>query len=270
MKRFEGKVALITGASRGIGRGIALCLAAEGADIVVNYRSHSDEAQEVAGRIRQMGGRSLVYRADVAERDAVAEMFAQAVEHFDRIDIAVANAGINIPGSVLEAEWESALRVFQVSQFGAYHTAQMAARQMVKQAERGHNGGKIILVGSIHEQLPVPGSAAYNMAKAAVGHLARTMALELAPYHINVNVVAPGRIDTPSTRGLLEWELQEEANRHIPWGRMGTPEEIGKAVAYLASDDADYVTGATLVIDGGFSINLDLRVGDSDIWGKEL
>ncbi len=268
MKRFEGKVALITGASRGIGRGIALCLAAEGADIVVNYRSHGDEAQEVADRIQQMGRRILVCRGDVAERDAVAEVFAKAVEHYGRIDVVVANAGINIPGSVLEADWQSVLRVIQVSQFGVFHTAQLAAQQMVRQAASGGSGGKIILIGSIHEQLAVPSSVAYNMAKAAVGHLARTMALELAPYHINVNVVAPGRIDTPSTRDFLDGERLEAANQHIPWGRVGTPEEVGKAVAYLASDDADYVTGATLVIDGGFSINLDLRIGESEVWGK--
>jgi glucose 1-dehydrogenase len=106
------------------------------------------------------------------------------------------------------------------------------------------------------------------MAKAAISHLARTMALELAPYRINVNVVAPGRIDTPSTRDFLPGELMAAANRHIPWGRVGKPEEVGKAVAYLASDDADYVTGATLVIDGGFSINLDLKIGDSDVWDR--
>ena len=269
MKRLEDRVALVTGASRGIGSGIALCLAREGADIIVNYRSHADEAQQVAARIQQLGRRSLVYRADVAERNAVEAMFASAVEHFGRVDIAVANAGINLPSPVLEADWESVQRVFRVSQFGAFHTAQLAARQMVKQAKHGRPGGKIILIGSIHQHLAVPSSAAYNRATAARGHLARTMALELAPHHINVNVVAPGRIDTPSTRGYLPGERLEAANRHIPWGRVGRPEEVGKAVAYLASQDADYVTGITLVIDGGFSINLDLSMGGSDVWGGD-
>ena len=258
MKRLQGKVALVTGASRGIGRGIALCLAAEGADVVVNYRSHPEEAQAVAERISQMGQQSLVWQADVADRVAVVQMFAAAVAHFRHLDIVVANAGINVPQPVLEARWEDVFRVLQVSQFGVFHTAQMAARQMVQQASEGRRGGKIVIIGSIHETMAVPGSAAYNMAKAAISQLARTMALELAPHKINVNVIDPGRIDTPSTRAVLDGELLEKANRHIPWGRTGTAEEIGKAVAYLASDDADYVTGATLVIDGGFSINIDL------------
>jgi glucose 1-dehydrogenase len=196
----------------------------------------------------------------------VAGMFSCAAECFGQIDIAVANAGINLHGPILEARWEDVLRVLQVSQFGVFHTVQFAARQMVQQVQAGSPGGKIVVIGSIHELQAVPGSAAYNMAKAAISHLARTAALELAPYRINVNVVDPGRIDTPSTRAFLDGERLEKANRHIPWGRVGMPEEVGKAVAYLASEDADYVTGSTIVIDGGFSINLDLSLGDEEIW----
>ncbi|MCJ7625488.1 MAG: glucose 1-dehydrogenase [Anaerolineaceae bacterium] len=263
MERIKNKAALVTGASRGIGRGIAICLAEEGADVVVNYRTQSQEAEEVARMVEQKGRRAMIWQADVADRDAQQRMFEAAAEEFGSIDIVVANAGINTPGKVIDLDWEDALRVFEVTMFGVFHTCQFAAQLMVAQSKNGREGGKIIIISSIHEEMAVPASAPYNMCKAAVNHLARTMAIELAPYHINVNSINPGRIDTPSTRSFFENEKQmHKADRHIPWGRMGTSEEIGKAAAYLASSDADYVTGANIRIDGGFAINLDLAMDD--------
>jgi len=167
MSKLNDKVALVTGSSRGIGRGIALSLAEEGAHVLVNYRSRQKEAKEVALAIENMGRKALVYQADVADRQAMAEMFAAAVDFFGNIDIVVANAGMNIPGRVIDISWEDALRVFEVSQFGVFHTCQLAARQMVKQNNQGREGGKIIIISSIHEQMAVPASAAYNMTKAA-------------------------------------------------------------------------------------------------------
>lgn len=263
MSKLDNKVALVTGASRGIGRGIALCLAEEGAHILVNYRSRQKEAEEVALAVQNMGRKAFIYQADVADRHAVQDMFAAAVDFFDHIDIVVANAGMNIPGQVIDINWEDALRVFEVSQFGVFHTCQFAARQMVKQNNEGREGGKIIIISSIHEQMAVPASAAYNMTKAAINHLGRTLAMELAPYRINVNSINPGRIDTPSTRSFFDdQQHMERANVHIPWRRVGTSEEIGKAVVYLSSSDADYITGANICIDGGFSINLNLAMDD--------
>jgi len=258
MKRLAGKVALITGASQGIGRGIALCLAAEGADIVVNYRSHRDEARQVVAAVEEMGCRALAWQADVAQRDAVAAMVAGAVEAFGRLDIAVANAAHSVREPVVEAAWENVERVIQVSQFGVFHTCQLAARQMVAQAEVGDGKGKIVIISSILEEMPAPGSAAYNMAKAAINHLGRTMAAELARYRINVNMVNPGWIDTPGERQFASEEQLREGGKRTPWGRLGTPDDIGKAVAFLASDDADYITGATLRVDGGFLLGLTL------------
>jgi glucose 1-dehydrogenase len=258
MKRLAGKAALITGASRGIGRGIALCLAAEGADIVVNYRSHPDEAREVASAVEGMGCRALTWQADVAERDTVAAMLTGAVEAFGRLDIAVANAAYSVREPVVAAAWENVERVLRVSQLGVFHTCQLAARQMVAQAETGQGGGKIVIISSILAEMPAAGSAAYNMAKAAINHLGRTMAAELARYHINVNMVNPGWIDTPGERQFATEEQLREGGKRIPWGRLGTPEEIGKAVAFLASDDAEYITGATLRVDGGFLLGLTL------------
>ena len=258
MKSLAGKVALITGASQGIGRGIALCLASEGADIVVNYRSHRDEACKVVEAVEEMGCRALAWQADVAQRDAVAAMVAGAVEAFGRLDIAVANAAHSVRGTVVEASWENVERVIQVSQFGVFHTCQLAARQMVAQAEAGEDGGKIVIISSILEEVPAAGSAAYNMAKAAINHLGRTMAAELARYRINVNMVNPGWIDTPGERQFASEEQLHEGGQRIPWGRLGTPDDIGKTVAFLASDDADYITGATLRVDGGFLLGLTL------------
>lgn len=246
------KVALVTGASLGIGRGAAVCLAAAGADVVVNYRSHRDEAEKVVQEIESMGRRALAWQADVAERESVIAMIEGAVDAFGRLDIVVANAALTIRELVLEAPWEHIQKVCQVSQFGVFHTCQLAAQQMSGQERIYKSGGKIIIISSILEEKPAAGSAAYNMSKAAINHLGRTLALELAPYHINVNMVNPGWIDTPGEHVLnTDADLAAGAKK-IPWGRLGTPEDIGKVVAFLASDDADYITGATIRVDGGF------------------
>lgn len=258
MSQFVGKVALITGASRGIGCGCALALAAQGADVVVNYRSHRAEAEAVAAQIEAMGRKALVWHADVARREAMEEMFAGAVAHFGRIDIAVANAGMSIREPVLTAKWENVLRVLEVSQFGVFHTCQLASQQMVRQEKVGRSAGKIIVISSIFAELPAPTSAAYNMAKAAINHLVSTMARELTEHHINVNVINPGWIDTPGERNFAtEAEIEAGAKR-LPWKRLGTPEDIGQAVVYLASDAADYVTGTMLRVDGGYVHGLTL------------
>jgi glucose 1-dehydrogenase len=246
--RLGGKIALVTGASRGIGRGIALRLAAEGADVVVNYRSHPDEAQEVAEEIARYGRRALVWQADVADRDAVARMFAATVGQFGGLDIAVANAALSIREPVIEAQWEHVLRTLQVSQFGVFHTCQMAAQQMARQGR----GGKIVIISSVHQELAPVNSAPYNMAKAAINHLGRTMAVELAGRHINVNMINPGWIDTPGERVFATEEEIIAGGKRIPWGRLGTPDDIAAATAFLVSDEADYITGATLRVDGGY------------------
>jgi glucose 1-dehydrogenase len=258
MSRLEGKVALVTGASRGIGRGVALQMAKEGADVLVNYRTHLQEAEEVADRITALGRRALVWQADVADREAVSCMFDAAVEGLGHIDIAVANAAFSIRSPVIDADWKDILRTIQVSQFGVFHTCQMAAQQMVRQVRDGRKGGKIVIISSVHEELSPPGSAAYNMSKGAINRLGETMAAELARYRINVNTINPGWIDTPGERRFYsEGDLQEHG-KHIPWERLGTPEDIAKAAVFLASEDADYVTGATLRVDGGYVLGLRL------------
>jgi glucose 1-dehydrogenase len=250
MQRFEGQVALITGASLGIGAGIALRLAQEGADIVVNYRSHREDAEQVATKIEALGRQALVWQADVADRDAVAAMFSGAVERFGRLDIVVANAGMSIRESVVEAKWENVRRVVEVNQFGMFHTCQFAAQQMVKQSLRGRSRGKILIISSVLAEVAPQRSSAYNMAKAAINHFGETLAAELAPHHVNVNIVNPGWIDTPGERHYATEEEIRAGAKRLPWGRLGAVEDVA-AAAFLVSDEADYITGATLRVDGG-------------------
>jgi len=258
MSRFEGKVALVTGASRGIGRSIALRLAAEGADVVVNYRSHPDEAEAGVAEIVALGRRALAWQADVADRDAVAALVAGAVARFGRLDIAVANAGFSVREPVLTARWENVRQVVEVNQAGVFHTCQFAVQQMAAQPLTGRSRGKILVISSILAEIAPPGNSAYNMAKAAVNHFAETLAAEMTAYRINVNILNPGWIDTPGERHYATEQELRAAGPRIPWGRLGHPDDIAAAAAFLLSDEADYITGATLRVDGGMVLGLRL------------
>mgnify|MGYP001013624652 CR=1 FL=1 len=196
--------------------------------------------------------RALAHYADVSDRDQVAGLFAAAAGALGRIDIVVANAAISIREPTVDAQWEHVRRTIEVAQFGVYHTCQAAARQMLAQG----GGGKIIIIGSVLAELPLPTSAPYNMAKAAINHLARTLAIELAGQRINVNVINPGFIDTPGERAFASEEQIAEFGRSVPWGRAGTPDDIGRAAVFLASANADYITGAALTVDGGFKLRM--------------
>ncbi|HMO57138.1 MAG TPA: SDR family oxidoreductase [Roseiflexaceae bacterium] len=250
MNRLTDKVALVTGASRGIGRGIAICLAEEGADVVVGYRTHPEEAEETAAAIAALGRRAIIKQVDVARRDEVMALVRAAVDAFGRLDIAVANAAFSIRQPVAEAVWEDVLRTLEVTQHGVFHTCQFAAQQLLAQG----GGGKIIIISSVHAEKPVASSAAYNMGKAAINHLGATMASELAAARINVNVINPGWIDTPGERAFYSEEQIQAGGAKMPWGRLGTPRDIGRSVVFLASDDADYITGSVLRVDGGIMV----------------
>lgn len=246
--KLENRVALVTGSNRGIGRGIALEMARAGADVVVNYLHHVDEAEAVADEVKRLGRRAVVCYGDVSQRDDVDQMVAKAEESLGPVDICVNNAALSIRKPFLELSNEEMQQVLNVSLIGAFAVSQACARRMVAHGKRG----SIIMISSVHAVIPYATSVAYDSAKAALNHMCHTIAEELLPYRIRVNTIEPGWIDTPGERAFAtEQDLQAEAKK-LPWGRLGTSEEIGKAAVYLASDDADYITAATLRIDGGF------------------
>lgn len=245
---LDGKVALISGASRGIGRGIALRMGRSGAKVAVNYRTHPDEAEEVAAEIRDAGSDALVYGADVSNRDAVDAMVAATVEQFGRLDIVVSNAYYSKREPFLDLELDGARRTLDVTFWGAFHMAQAGARQMVKQGE----GGAILFISSVLSNIPFPTSLPYNSAKAGINQMSATIANELTDHRIRANVITPGYIDTPGERQYATEEQISEAATALPWKRLGTPDDIANAAAFLCSDAADYITGTVLSVDGGY------------------
>lgn len=260
MAKLENRVALITGSTRGIGHATALMFAREGADIVVNGRPEEsaverDAAAKTVAAIEAIGRRAIFIPADVGDRTQVESLFAGAIDHFGHLDIVLANAAYNVKQKVVDAEWPTVQRIFDVAMFGVFHACQLAAQQMTKQNQAGREGGKILINGSVHGDIAVPFHAAYGMSKAAINQLCRILAAELAPFRINVNCVNPGWTDTENERTFIsDAELQAAAKR-LPWKRLATPDEIAKAFLYLASDDASYVSGHTIVVDGGLELD---------------
>ena len=248
---LAGRVALVTGGARGIGRAAALALAEAGADVVL-VDLLEDQAQSVAREIEALGRRALVQRADVSDRAQVERAVQAAVAHFGRLDITVANAARSIRRRFIELSWEDAWATFSVTLFGVWHTCQFAAQHMVRQGQ----GGKIVIISSIMSELATPDSAAYNSAKAALNELGRTVANELTEHHINVNIIQPGWIDTPGERLFFSGEEMREGGQRMPWGRLGQPEEIGRLVRFLASPEADYMTGSIVRMDGGLIMQM--------------
>jgi 3-oxoacyl-[acyl-carrier protein] reductase len=243
--RLQGKVAAITGGALGIGRATALTFAAEGA-LVALCDVQAEAAEAVAGEIRGRGAKAFAMGVDVGDAGQVQAFVDRVVAEFGRLDVMFANAGIAHSAPFLdhpEAQWH---RVLRVNLTGVFLCCQAAARQMVKQG-----GGRIIAVASINGFRGVENLVGYNAAKAGVIELTRTMAVELAEHGITANAIAPAQIDTRLTRGLPEDARQRRVER-IPMGRFGEPEEVAKAALFLASDDAGYITGHTLAVDGGY------------------
>lgn len=241
---------LVTGASRGIGRGCAVELARAGADIAINYRTHLEEAEEVANEVRALGQQALVVQADVANQPQVEAMVQKVVDEWGEITGLVSNAAYSDRERMINADMDNFRRTIDVSMWGAFYAVRAASQQMVQQGK----GGSIVVVSSPHAKIPIPSTMAYNMAKAAIDHMGRTAAIELARYRIRVNILHPGWIDTPGERKFFSEEQLEEGARNIPWGRLGQPEEMGRLVTFLMSDDCDYMTGSTILMDGGISL----------------
>ncbi len=252
MGQFDGKVAVVTGADSGIGRAIALQLAAEGATVVVNYAHNKEKAQEVLQSIQQKQGKAIVIQADVSQYQQAMGLIAQTVEQFNRLDIMVNNAGMEEHSPFLDVTEEQFDRVVGVDLKGAFFCAQAAAREMVKRK----TPGRIINISSVHEDIPMPQNVPYCCAKGGMRMLTRTICLELAPNTITVNNIAPGAVHTPIDADVeADPEKMAALLKEIPLNRMGQPEEIARLAAYLASDAAAYITGSTYIIDGGLSVN---------------
>ena len=252
--RLEGKVALITGSDSGIGQATAVEFAKEGADIVVNYFHDADGAEKTRSAVAAEGRQAVIIQADVSDEDAVSALFDKALDAFTSLDILVNNAGVDASGKpVAELSTEVWDRAIRTNVYGYF----FCCRRFVQLRLAAGGKGKIINVSSVHADNPNPGGADYDCSKGAIRMLTRTLALELAPHKINVNSLAPGMVLTPFNQPAIDdQELLEEQVQSIPWKRAAEPGEIAKLALFLASSDADYVTGASYVMDGGLMINL--------------
>lgn len=242
---LEGKVALVTGASRGIGRAIALELAKKGADVGVNYAGNEEAAAQVVREIEGLGRKAIAIRADVSQGNQVEEMIKKMLDQFGHLHILVNNAGItrdNLLMRMKEEEWD---QVLNINLKGAYHCTKAVLRPMMKQ-----RWGRIINIASVSGSFGTQGQANYAASKAGLVALTKTTAREVATRGITVNAVSPGFIQTEMTDVLSE-DYQKQLLSQIPMGRYGLPEEVAKLVAFLVSDDASYITGQTIHINGG-------------------
>jgi len=245
---LTGRVAVITGGARGIGAATALELARHGADVSFCDISPRTNAEPVIARVEALGRRVLFCQASAGDRPAMERLFTATEEQLGGVDILVNNAAASVRRPLLELEPAEVESVWNVILWGAFHCSQLAARRMVARGK----GGNIVMISSVHAGRPFPNSSAYNGGKAAVNHMALTWAAELAPHGIRVNAIEPGWIDTPGERGFADEERLRQEGSKLPLGRLGTPEEIAKAVRFLVSDDGAYITGSILRVDGGF------------------
>ncbi len=255
---LEGQKALVTGASKGIGKGIAFALAEAGADILVNYASDEGGARRVAEGVRRAGRQACIFQADVAREKEVKGMFDFLIEKFGRVDILINNAGIQENAPFDEMTLEQWQRVIDVNLTGQFLCAREAVRAFKKQGinkEISYAMGKIICISSVHDVIPWAGHVNYAAAKGGIMLLMKSIAQELAPLRIRINSLSPGAIRTPmNLEKLTTPEAYQDLLGLIPNNRIGETEEIGRAAVWLASDDSDYVHGTTLYIDGGMTL----------------
>ena len=248
--RLKDKIALVTGSSQGIGRGIALRFAQEGAAVVINYNRTPKGADEALAEVEAAGGRGLIVQADLSKVEDVRRLIGTAIEHFGRLDILINNAGLETHApfwEVTEADYD---KVLNVNLKGAFFATQTFVQHLMETKRRG----KVVNISSVHEELPFPNFAAYCASKGGLKMLTRNLSVELGPLGININSIAPGAIETPINSKLLNDPQKLGALlSQIPLGRLGQPGDVAGLAIFLASDDADYVTGSTYFVDGGLT-----------------
>lgn len=257
MKGLKGKNVLVTGATSGIGQAIAAHFATEGANLALNYRNDPDKLDDTRELIEQMcdqvrgcGGKEVSVEGDVSEEADIIRMCNEAIAKLGSIDILINNAGIQTAAPSHELETSDFDQVIQVNLRGAY----LCAREAIKHfLHRGHSG-IVINVSSVHEIIPRPQYVSYSISKGGMENMTKTLALEYAPHNIRVNAIAPGATATPINSWTDDPQKRKEVESHIPMGRAGTPEEMAAITAFLASDDAAYITGQTLFVDGGLTL----------------
>jgi glucose 1-dehydrogenase len=247
---FKNRVVVVTGASLGIGRATALAFGRAGAKVVVNYRSHREQAEEVVRLVQETGSQAIAVQADVADLTSVEGLISKAVNEFGKLDIAVSNAAYSDRDLFYQADITGFRRTVDVTMWGAFHLMRAATQQMIRQG----NGGAICIVSSPHAFIPAPRAMAYNMSKAAIEHMARTAAIEVAEFKIRINLIQPGWTDTPGELKFASRETLDTAGAKIPLGRLGTAEEMAEGILFLCDPRNTYITGAALLVDGGISL----------------
>jgi glucose 1-dehydrogenase len=265
LRLLKGQKAIVTGANSGIGKAIAIELGKAGADVVVNYVSGDDRAAAVVAEIESLGSRALAVKADVSQEAEVQAMFAQTIAKFGRLDILVNNAGLQKDAPLDEmtlAQWNTVIGVNLTGQFLCTREAVRHFKQRGVQPEVSCAAGKIICISSVHEVIPWAGHINYAASKGGVMLMMKSVAQEVAPLRIRVNSVCPGAVRTPiNTEAWSTPEAYASLMKLVPYKRIGEPEDIGRTVAWLASDQADYITGASLFVDGGMTLYRVLKRG---------
>jgi len=255
---LTGQPALVTGANSGIGKAVALGLARAGADVVVNYVTHPETADEVVHEIEAMGRRAIALKADVSREDEVEKMFADAIAHFGTLHIVVSNAGLQRDSKFDEMtleEWNAVIGVNLTGQFLCTRAATREFKRRGVVSSVSQAAGKIICMSSVHQVIPWAGHANYAASKGGVMLLMKTIAQELAPHFIRVNSIAPGAIRTPINTSAWDTPAAySDLMTLVPYKRIGEPDDIAQAAVWLASEASDYVTGATLFVDGGMTL----------------
>lgn len=258
MQRLKGQAALITGASSGIGQGIAIAMAKEGAVVGINYSSSEDGAKHTLQEVEKAGSKGMIIQADVSDPESVENMFSQFLERFGTVDILVTNSGVQKDAPFLEMSFDDWQKVLDINLSGQFLCAQHAAKEFIRRGvvkERSKAAGKIICMSSVHDIIPWAGHINYATAKGGVMMMMKTMAQELAQHKVRVNALSPGAIKTPINEEVWkDEEQQKELLELIPYKRLGEPEDIGDAAVWLASDESDYVHGQTIYVDGGMTL----------------